>query len=468
MDVDFSVRLGGLVREHRVPGAQLAVHHRNETIMVETGEQTYGTGVAVTSRSAFPLGSLTKPFTATLAMVLVAGGDVELDAPLADYVPQLGIASGRPDARITLRRLLSHTSGLAANIDEAGDHSEARRHWIARHCREADAVHRPGTVFSYSNIGYILAGHLIEVITGMSWWEAVDAMLLRPLDIVPAFVVGPPPSAFRPIVLGHTVQERRNRVLPVTGQILPKVAAPSAGLALSAADLVTFTRMHLADPSLRPMLDRDSAAEMRRDQLAGTAVGPFGMADSWGLGWAVYRDSGSDGPDVDWFGHDGTGEGTSCHLRFEPTTGTVVALTVNAGTGSALWEDLLGELRSAGLGVGNHRFSTPPHPAREVPVLPECAGRYVNGEMEFTVVRQGADFRLKTGAEERFRLIGLADLHFTMREPDGGRTTYVGRFLRDPKTGEIDLIQVSGRLARRAAGPATATGQATTSVSHRT
>lgn len=445
VDVDLAARLARLAREHRVPGAQLAVHHEGETVTAETGEETYAAGEPVTRRSAFPLGSLTKPFTATLVMTLAACGDIDLDAPLAEYVPEVGAGRGGPGPRMTARRLLSHTSGLASNIDEGGDHSGARRRWVARHCRESGTAHPPGAVFSYSNIGYILAGHLVEVVTGMSWWEAMEAVLLKPLDIVPAFVVGPP-SGFRPVVDGHTVRQPGDRMLPVTWQTLPKVAAPSAGLALGAADLVTFALMHLAHPALQPVLDRDSAREMRRDQLAGVTAGPFGMADSWGLGWAVYRDAGPD-----WFGHDGTGEGTSCHLRFEPAGGTVVALTANAATGPALWEDLLAELRSVGPAVGGRGLSAPPDPALRTSGPPECAGRYVNGEMELTVVADGAGgLRLTTGEAERFELTCFEGLRFTMRETSGGRTTYTGRFLRDPETGGIDLIQVTGRLARRA------------------
>ncbi|MEU3166769.1 serine hydrolase domain-containing protein [Streptosporangium sp. NPDC006930] len=440
MDIDLPALLAGLAREHRVPGAQLAVHHAGETVTAEIGEETYGSGEPVTRRSAFPLGSLTKPFTATLVMALAGGGDIDLDAPLAEYVPEVG-----PGGRMTPRGLLSHTGGLASNIDEGGEHSEVRRRWVARHCRESAAVHPPGTVFSYSNIGYILAGHLVEVVTGMSWWEATEAILLKPLDIAPAFVVGPP-SGFRPQATGHTVRQGRDRPLPVTGQTLPKVAAPSAGLALGAADLVTFARSHLGALSLQAAIDRDCAREMRRDQLTDVKAGPFGMADSWGLGWAIYRDAGTD-----WFGHDGTGEGTSCHLRFEEAAGTVVALTTNAATGVALWEDLLEELRPAGRAVGGRGLSRPPEPGPRTPGSPECAGRYVNGEMEFTVVADGAGgLGLTTNAAERFELTCFEGLRFTMREPTGGRTTYTGRFLRDPETGGVDLVQVAGRLARRA------------------
>src|SRR5215469_9598894 len=108
LPVPLSV-LPELARKHRVPGAQLAIHHAGETACGEAGELEHGTGRRVTQDAAFPVGSITKCFTATVAMILVADGDVDPDLPVGDYIPGLG----RPAGMATLRQLLSHTSGLA-------------------------------------------------------------------------------------------------------------------------------------------------------------------------------------------------------------------------------------------------------------------------------------------------------------------------------------------------------------------
>src|SRR5215831_6819842 len=76
--------LSELAQRYKVPGAQLAIHRGGRTVSVEVGELEHGTGCAVSRDAAFPIGSITKSFTATLAMVLAADGDLELDAPLAD------------------------------------------------------------------------------------------------------------------------------------------------------------------------------------------------------------------------------------------------------------------------------------------------------------------------------------------------------------------------------------------------
>jgi CubicO group peptidase (beta-lactamase class C family) len=219
-------------------------------------------------------------------------------------------------------------------------------------------------VFSYSNIGYLVAGRLIEIVTGMTWIEATDAILLSQLDVEP--------RSDRPAVCGHSVEIATGRVLSVLVQPHLELEAPSCALALSASDLVALV---LANPCAAATL-----AEMRRDQLVDVPVGPFGMADSWGLGWAVHHRG-----DRSWFGHDGTGEGTSCHLRFDPLDGTVVALTTNADTGLALWEDLVAWLRAGKVDIGSHSYTAPDAAVTDVAAPPDCVGRYVNGDVELDV-----------------------------------------------------------------------------------
>jgi CubicO group peptidase (beta-lactamase class C family) len=436
---ELDAMLAELAGEHRVVGAQLAVHRDGRTVTAATGEEEYGTGRLVTARSVFRLGSLTKPFTATLALMLVSGDDIELDAPLVEYVPELGPLREGTTERITLRQVLSHTSGLAAALDEENLAAfSSRTRWVRQCCREAALVHPPGTVFSYSNVGYALIGHLVEEITGMTWPQAMRSILLAPLRIEPAG---------RSLSLGHTVQPARDRVVPVAGTPPPMIAEPNGGLALGAADLVALARSHMAKPDPK-LLDPGTAGEMLVDHLATLPVGPFGMAHGWGLGWSIYR---GDGPV--WYGHDGNSDGTSCHLRFEPVSATAVALTTNASTGAGLWEALVGRLRELGLAVGNYPLSALPEAGAPVPSPLECAGRYVNGAMEFTIAHRDGELYLMAASQEQAKLTCFDGLTFTLQDLSGEAMVYTGRFARHETTGSVDLIQVTGRLARRITTP---------------
>ncbi len=298
-------QLAALARKHRVCGAQLAIYHDDETVAIEIGELEHGGGRPVTRDAAFPIGSVTKSFTATLAMVLVEDGDFDLDDPLGGYLPELDDLGDV----LTLRHLLSHTGGFASGPDSTELSSGSLRRYVADHCRRRNLVLPPGAGFSYSNMGYILAGRLIEELTGMSWAEAMEAILLRPLGIAPAFIspaVDRP--AVRPVATGHSVHPALARTQPVRQSLAP-AEAPAGAVAASAMDLVALGRMHLP-PGVPGVLPPEQAELMRRPV---PAAEPFGLADAWGLGLAVFRGAadGTPGAAADWAGHDGNADGTS-------------------------------------------------------------------------------------------------------------------------------------------------------------
>ncbi|MFI1203686.1 serine hydrolase domain-containing protein [Streptomyces sp. NPDC020883] len=439
MDPDRLHRtLAELAARHQVPGAQLAVLHGGDRFLVHTGVADTTTGAPVAADTAFPVGSLTKPFGAALAMILVADGDVDLDDPLDGPLPEFGAGH-----LVTLRQLLSHTGGLPSDVPEGTAGTGDRARWVARHCRTEDLAHPPGTVFSYSNVGYVVVGRLVEAVTGMTWQEAVGAVLLEPLGIRPAFVAGPERTD-RPVASGHGVQAARGRVLPVAEQDLPEVELPNGGLALSAGDLVSFARRYFAGCPDPAPLDRATADDMCFDQLASIAVGPYGMADGWGLGWARYDDGAADV-----YGHDGTGDGTHCSLRFDPSNGSAVALTANANTGARLWADLAPRLRELGLPVGDRPEPGAPAGPGPVSAAARCPGHYANGDTVFEVTRAAdGGLLLGFGGAPRAELLCTPELRFTMRELGNG-TCSPGRFVADPLTGRIDYLQITGRLAAR-------------------
>jgi CubicO group peptidase (beta-lactamase class C family) len=422
----LGARLTALARQHRVPGAQLAVHHRGETVTVQTGVEHHTGGRPMTAASRVPIGSITKACTATVAMILVSDGDLELDAPIGDVLPELrgNAAAGQ----LTARQLLSHTSGLPSDPGE--DATSLRRGLDG--VTPSTLVCVPGEEFSYSNIGYALVGRLVEVTTGMSWREAVCAILLDPIGIEPIFIGGSGPE---PTVAGHASGSRSG--VRAVEQVLPPVLAPAGGLALSARDLAAVGRLHLSAPTL---LDAETASEMHR---AVPAAEPFGLADGWTLGLASFR-----GLDGDWLGHDGTADGTSCHLRIDREGECVVALTANAGTGTALWRSVVEELRSEGFPIADYRTGN--RSGDRVPVPAEYFARYRNGGVEYSVVH-GSDGAAAMAVDgEVFHGLTLYDGGaFSVLDPESLTPADCGRFFRDRRTG-APAIQVGGRIARLA------------------
>ena len=466
------VQLSDLAREFLVCGAQLAIQHHDELMTCETGVLEHLGERPVTRDSAFPVGSVTKAFTATLAMMSVSDGDVSLDTPLGGLLPELGEIGGR----LTLRRLLSHTAGLACEPDELS--SVSLRRCVADHCTEHDLVLSPGTGFSYSNLGYSVVGRLIEVLTGMTWADALSSLLLKPLGIEPTFVrpavLGAAP---RPAASGHSVTANPERIRPVRQSLTP-AEAPAGALAVSAMDLVELGRLHLSPGS--PWLLPPEHARLMREPVPG--ADPLGLADGWGLGLALFGGAQADGGQADggqadgarpqpggatWAGHDGNADGTSCHFRVDPAGEWIIALTTNSSTGTGLWRRLCEVLIEAGVPLPESpptaahpgektvhpgEKTAHPGPGEELPA--DCAGVYANGDTEYvvtgpgdraagpwTLTASGADLGLLPSSGE--------DLTFALLDHATGQRLPGGRFRRDPVTGRVSGLLVSGRVARR-------------------
>ncbi|MBL1084402.1 beta-lactamase family protein [Streptomyces actinomycinicus] len=422
-------RLDALARIHRVPGAQLAVHTGTDVFAAHTGTADVTTGSPFTADTAVPLGSLTKPYTAALVMLLADDGDVELDTPVAEYLPEL---SGTP--RVTVRQLLSHTGGLPTGPDSDTAATTTATRYLTAVCTDRDLLFTPGTDFSYSNAGYVAAGRLVETVTGMPWHEAVRALLLEPLGVLAAFVDDASPG--RPVAAGHAVNTATGQAVPARQNLAP-LEAPAGALLASALDLAALGSALTGRSDLLPPA---VAKEMRRPE---TAARPGTLADGWGTGLALYQKDGRV-----WCGHDGNAQGTSCHLRADPESGVVVAFTGNAGGATALWRDLAGEL---GPLTGIRVPAAADVADRGRPVgPPDCTGTYRNGTTTYRVA-PGPDGApaLSVDGDVPLRLVCYADLSCDLRDPATGRLEPGGRFHRDPATGRVDRIQISGRTARR-------------------
>jgi CubicO group peptidase (beta-lactamase class C family) len=150
------------------------------------GVQSLETHTPVTPDSLFCVASVTKCFVATAILQLVEQGRLDLDAPLVAYLPEFRLDDER-HRQITLRQVLSHTSGMPdmgeREYDELLAHPEFDEDAPARHLRSLAGrkmIAAPGERFSYSNIGYNVLGVLISRLTGKTFEAAMQENLLRP------------------------------------------------------------------------------------------------------------------------------------------------------------------------------------------------------------------------------------------------------------------------------------------------
>ncbi|WP_194892233.1 serine hydrolase domain-containing protein [Catenulispora pinisilvae] len=422
-------RLDTLARVHNVPGAQLVVDTGAEMVAVHTGTADVATGVPFTADTAVPLGSLTKPFTAALVLLLADDGDLDLDDSVAEYLPEF-----RDVPAVTVRQLLSHTGGLPTGPDSDTAARTTPARYLSSVCTAGDLLFEPGTDFSYSNAGFVAAGRLVEAVTGMPWYEAMEALFLEPMGITPAFLGM---TTARPVAAGHGLNIATGRTRPVRQNLAP-LEAPAGALLASAIDLGVLGRALAGQSVFLP------PAIVKHMHHAEPCADPGALADGWGLGVALFQQD-----DRSWCGHDGNAQGTSCHLRVDPDSGVVVAFTGNAGTATALWRELAEDIAHIA-GVPVPAAITPSNAGDPV-APPDCAGTYANGGIRYRIALEpGGAPTLSVDGDQPLPLRCYSDLSCDLVDPATGRGEPGGRFHRDPHTGVIDRVQISGRTARRA------------------
>lgn len=172
------------IRVGHVPGLAIAVVQGEEVVYTNGFGVTSleEGGVPVTPRTLFHIGSTTKPLTGTMILRLVEAGTLDLDRPVGDYARDLQFSVPGVERTITMRMLLSHTSGLQSTAAYFGRRDPDG---LAREMRETlvtrSFVAPPGTVYSYSNDGLHLAGYLAELATGESFDQLMHRLVFAPL-----------------------------------------------------------------------------------------------------------------------------------------------------------------------------------------------------------------------------------------------------------------------------------------------
>lgn len=381
-------RLAELADRHSVPGAALGIlrmgAHGDETVEVATGVLNLDTGVEATPGSLFQLGSITKVWTTTLVMGLVDEGRLDLDRPVADYLPGLTLGSPETAARVTMRHLLTHTSGVDGDFfDDTGRGDDCVERYVDL-LAGVPVNHDPGATFSYCNAGFILAGRVVEKLTGMTWDEALRERLLKPLGLEHTVTLPEDALRFR-TALGHVGDPPR----PAPRWHLPRSVGPAGVISATVADTLAFARMHLAGgvaPDGTRVLSEDSVQAMQDHQT--DVPDTLTKGDSWGLGWMRFGWGG-----LRLIGHDGNTIGQSAFLRLLPARSLAVTLLTNGGHTEDLYHDLVGEVFSELAGIAP---PPPPEPSGEVgPDASEWLGTYERVGLRTEVLQRDGGLMLR-------------------------------------------------------------------------
>jgi CubicO group peptidase (beta-lactamase class C family) len=402
-------RLAELARETSVPGAVLGVWRDDDLSVTPYGVVSTRTGQPTVADSVFQIGSVTKTWTGTMTAQLVEEGRLTYDATLADLLP--GVRLGRDDAagRITVRHLLTHSSGLDGDVfDDTGRGDDAVEKYVGL-LADVERAFEPGAAYSYCNSGFVLLGRVIEVLDGRTWDESLRERLVRPLGLADTVTL-PEEAILRSAAVGHRDPPD---VVPYGTWTLPRAIGPAGLITCSAADLLTYARLHLDRG--RELLSEDATTAMWEEQLPIPE-----QLGGIGLSWRVAT---WDGTRV--LAHDGGTVGQIAKLRLLPDHGFALCLLTNSANGDALAERLLPEVFPELVGVTVPELPLP-DPAVSVTGLERHAGRYSRRGVDFDV--EPGDGELRVTIRPHFGIGGFDEVEtVTMLATDGSGDRFAGR-----------------------------------------
>ena len=354
-----------------IPGAALIVADRDEILLERVFGVTAGPdSPAVTRDTIFCVRSISKSVTALAVLMAVQDGLVNLDTPIASYLPEFTVNSRfapNPERRITLRHMLSHWAGfthdppVGIDLDEPG--------YFERYVgRISDTWLRfpVGYRHKYSNYGYDLAAYVIQVRTGKPFAEFARDKVLRPLGMTRSSFDLEQISDVDDRAVGH---DRRGRAVPLR---FPEIAA--AGLYSSAREMARYVQFHLNGGLVggRRLLREDLMQQYHAIQFA-----DLGQRTGYTLGWIREIVSNTFS-----LYHEGGGRGFGSHVILYPELGFGAVLLTNRE-----YHGLTGQLsrivmngpvtnRYGPIAVADARLTRMDPVADDDPRLKQVLGRY--------------------------------------------------------------------------------------------
>lgn len=432
-----------------VPGVATGVLHNGVVYAGGFGVTNVEHPLPVDEHTRFRIGSTSKTFTGTALATLIEAGDVQLDAPVRDYLPGFRLQSEDDAAALTVRHLATHRGGFVGDyFRDCGPGDDALERIVAKMANSPQVV-PAGAAFSYSNAGFYVLGRVIEVITGQSFEAAIRERIIDPLEMGETHYFAEDVLRYA-TAIGH--------VRTVSGPIAldwrsVRAIAPASNAISSVSDQLRYAAFHLGGVAGR-VLGLESIRAMQAE------LAPAGsMCDAMGLSWMLEETAA--GRIVK---HGGAINGQLSAFEMVPSEGYACTVLTNSDSGRELRQVVAHACRQHFLGAS---FEALPAKHAAGVDLSECAGHYsatlanlevrVAGEA-VTVIDETPERQLGPGAP---RPLPEVPCHLIFTAPgrafvvDGAHAGERCEFLRGADAtasdGPVVWMRWDGRLARRVA-----------------
>ena len=277
-----------------VPGCAIAAVRDGDVVLAGGwGRRDVDTDLPVTSGTLFAIGSTTKAFTAATVGAVVDDGLLEWARPLRDYVPDLRLHDRVVTDRVSVVDFLSHRSGLPRHDLAWIGHPGWSRADLVRRLRFLPLSRDLRESFQYCNLGYMVAGYAVEVLTGTSWEDYLRTRLLTPLGMDRSNLSVDDMDADPDHA---TAYERRHGVIVPVPQRPVTALAPAGAVNSSATDMARWLLAQLGGGKLdgQAVMSPDTVARQHQPHmvLPDDQTFPASTRHAYGLGWLIgrYRD----------------------------------------------------------------------------------------------------------------------------------------------------------------------------------
>ncbi|HLI50821.1 MAG TPA: serine hydrolase domain-containing protein, partial [Thermomicrobiaceae bacterium] len=319
--------------QFKVPGMAVGILHEGVIGAHGYGIANIETDQPVSPDTIFQIGSISKIFTTTTIMTFVDEGKLDLDTPVVEYLPDLEFADPEAGNVITLRHLLSHTSGVFGDhFTDYGAGDDALQKGMAD-VKTLRQITKPGELWTYCNLGFDIAGAIIEKISGQRFEDVVHERVLKPIGMEHTFYTAQEVITY-PHAVGHNpVKPGADEVEVAHNWWLSRWVAPPGGISSIVADMLLFAQCHMNEGKAgdTQVLSAKSTAAMQEPR---TVAGNF--AESYGLGWAIDTIDG-----VKAVSHGGSTNGFNAHLDLIPSQHFAICTLTNSSRGSAAYRKVI-------------------------------------------------------------------------------------------------------------------------------
>lgn len=292
---DIRIYIQNTLSTWKVPGAGIAILKGDDVLLCEGfGLRNLADKLPVTPDTLFPIASCTKAFTALGVGLLVESGKLEWDKPVKEYLPDFKLYDPFASERMTVRDLLTHRSGLPRH-DILWYASNFNRREIFSRLRYLEPNRDLRYTFQYQNIMFMVAGLLIEELTGSSWEDFTQKMIFDHLGMKNSNLSTAQTQQSPDFASPYIERKEEIRLMPFfEGDGEKDAVGPAGSIISSANDMAKWLRLHLNGGRLvgQQIISEANLIEMHSPQMVLAEFDTFPRVGlklgNYGMGWMIH------------------------------------------------------------------------------------------------------------------------------------------------------------------------------------